>query len=97
MAHLGEIAVKLHGTTPEVGVLFHQHNLLAGFRSFKRRGHAGDAAAHDQNGLVGRHNRRHVSPPSEDKKTGPDRVRGEGVNGNRKDRPAGNPNNRKFL
>jgi hypothetical protein len=56
MAHLGEIAVELNGPTTQVGVLFHQHDLLAGFRSLKCCGHAGDAAAHDQDGLVGRHN-----------------------------------------
>ena len=59
MAQLGEIAIQLGSSPAERRIFFNQDDILAGFGRFERSGHAGNAAAHHEYGLVGRNDVRH--------------------------------------
>jgi hypothetical protein len=53
VAHLRKVAVEPRRAAAEDRCLFDQDHLLAAFRGFERGRHAADAAADDQDGLVG--------------------------------------------
>ena len=59
MAHLGKIAIELGGTAAQRRIFFHQDHFFAAFCGFEGGGHAADAAADDQDRLIGCDRSRH--------------------------------------
>jgi len=62
-AELWEVLVRSGHATAQVGALFDQYNLLAGFSGFKCGCHAADAATDHQDSLVCGYYFRHGLPP----------------------------------